>query len=194
MATADSIPSRLTVEEFHEQRQNLRCVQCRTLGSVFAAPPMDNGGIRIDCPCGKRHALGRVLFLKQNNKSRRKDYPEGESLNEVWERFENVCFCCGRSAKECAEQHVGRHRHHVCEYAKVGHQGPIVPICGLCHPVVTALQKTRALVQWSRTHVESVSDRRPGVSATRLSPDPLRAERQAPPRAVEGLPDDYADF
>jgi hypothetical protein len=186
----------MTLQEFEASKHKHPCVTCGKFGVITEVDDR-NGGLFLRCLSCKatKKAVwpNAPYYLKQNTRTTRKEYPFGETVEEVWARFDNLCFSCGRTSDECAAQRVARHRHHVAEYAKVGHQGPIVPICGLCHPVVTSLQKMRALVQWSRTHGELVSYSGAGVPASGVSPDPVRPAGQTPVGAVEGFPDDDAD-
>ena len=48
---------------------------------------------------------------------------------------------CSAPKAFLVKQGIGRQAHHVVPYAEEGHRGPIVPICTLCHPVVTDRQR-----------------------------------------------------
>ena len=132
----------LTVDEFVAQQPTLACCACGVVGHLQMVPVTTNGGVRIDCStCEKQHALGRVLFLKQTTKKTRKEYPDGESLNEVWERFANVCVVCGAPKEFLDRVGIKRERHHILEYVKHEHAGPLVSMCGPCHTNTTERQK-----------------------------------------------------
>jgi hypothetical protein len=140
-STVDFLRS-LSLDEFNESKSTFFCCCCGRRGHLVVAPVSTNGGLRVDCPdCGKQHALGRVLFLKQNNRKIRKEYPFGESLDEVWERFSNVCVVCGAPKDFLDRVGIKRERHHILEYVKHEHTGPLVSMCGPCHTNTTERQK-----------------------------------------------------
>ncbi len=192
----------MTVEEFDNLTPKAPCERCG--GTVVRQHNPNNNAQQVVCSkCNARipwRAHG-VLNLKQTSKKSRTDYPMGEDIDAVWERFDDRCLVCGITTAECLERKIGRQRQHVAEYAKEGHKGPIVPICAECHPIATALQRARdndravmrGFIQYTRTHGERVSGSGPGVSRDGVSPDPLRPERQAPVGLMERLPDDDAD-
>jgi hypothetical protein len=186
----------MTVQEFDATGKYERpCLHCRRLG--MARELNEHNQQRVVCPhCGSKTAWGS-FNLKQNGRTTRRPYPLGESLDEVWARFDDRCVLCSRTKDELAEQRVGRHRQHVAPYAAHEHQGPIVPICARCHTIGTVLQKDaeimRAFVRFSRTHAEPISDRGTGVPASRLSPDSVPPSGEAPDGGLEGFSDDDAD-
>lgn len=189
----------MTREEF-AQEEDAPCQQCGSRVALEHNP--NNNAIQVVCSnrmCSKdRLPWGRVINIKQNNKKRRADYPAGNDLDEVWARHGDVCFMCSITKEECEMQGVGRQRHHVLEYAKTGHQGPIYPICSQCHPIATNLQRIRAFIRKTiqsllNTDAEPVTGSSPEVSGSGVSPDPVRPKRQTAISLVERLPDDDAD-
>lgn len=135
----------LTLEDFRDLQNTLVCCACGVMGKLVTAHVSTNNSIRVDCSsCGKQHALGWIHWLKQSTKKTRKEYPFGESLEEVWERFENVCVVCGAPKAFLDRLGIPRHRHHILEYGGErghGHEGPLVPMCGPCHTNTTERQK-----------------------------------------------------
>lgn len=132
----------LSVEEFNACRQSLVCCVCGHTGNLQAHLVSTNGGLRVDCTdCGKQHALGRVLFLKQTTKKTRKEYGPDDSLDDVWERFDNVCVVCGAPKWFLDREGIKRDRHHILEYVVHQHAGQLVPMCGPCHTNTTERQK-----------------------------------------------------
>lgn len=132
----------LTLEDFHDLQTELVCCACGVMGKLATAHLSTNNSIRVDCSsCGKQHALGHVLFLKQTTKKTRKEYPFGESLDDVWERFDDVCVVCGAPKAFLDRLGIKRERHHILDYATHGHEGPLVPMCGPCHTNTTERQK-----------------------------------------------------
>ena len=84
-----------------------------------------------------------VTYLKQNEGKRptQPPLPDGATLDSVWEQYGNLCIVCGAPKNVLARLGIGRQAHHVLRYAQAGHKGPVVPICTLCHPVVTDRQR-----------------------------------------------------
>lgn len=132
----------MTVEQFEAQQRTLACSFCRAVGALGTTHVSTNNGIRLDCgACGKTHALGRTLFLLQSGKAKRVAYPFGKELDDVWAEFSNVCVVCGAPKDFLDGGGIRRERHHILEYAKHGHEGPLVPMCGPCHTNTTERQK-----------------------------------------------------
>lgn len=192
----------MTIEEFERLNPRPPCERCG--GAVVRERNPNNNAEQVICSkCGARVPWREhgVLNLKQNGKKSRTDYPMGEEIDAVWERFDDRCIICGITTAECQERKIGRQRQHVAEYAKEGHKGPIVPICTECHPIATALQRARdndralmrGFIQFTRTHGERPPLSGPGLSRHGVSPDSVRPERQAAVGLLEGLPDDDAD-
>jgi hypothetical protein len=183
----------MTRDEFDAQKSR----PCSFCGNPVAlAHNPNNNSIQVVCThrgaavakeCARWRTPwgGLVIHIKQNNKTRRKEYPDGESLDEVWERFGNVCVVCSAPKDALMRLGIGRQRQHVLPYAQHGHQGPLVPMCVPCHENATSRQK----LFWFWYRRESISCSSTRVSETGLSPDSVRPERQAPIGALEGLSD-----
>jgi hypothetical protein len=133
----------MTLAQFEQERTVRPCTDCGAMGVVTAHNP-NNNGLLVRCPsCGSKRPWGSLLYLKQNERRRsaRPSLPDGETLDSVWEKFGNRCFVCSAPKHFLIRLAIGRHAHHVAPYAEEGHKGPIVPICTLCHPVVTERQR-----------------------------------------------------
>lgn len=192
----------MTREEY-DKLKNRPCDRCR--GQVVIEHNQNNNAEQVVCSKCKNRLPWRefgVVNLKQNNRKPRTDYPMGEELDAVWERFDDRCLVCGITTDECRQMNVGRQRQHVSPYAKEGHKGPIVPICTNCHPIATALQKNldnqranlmRAFGQFSRTHGELTPVGRPALSQSGVSPDSMRPAPKAATGLLERLSDDDAN-
>lgn len=132
----------LTVAQFAAQQGTLACAFCQAIGTLTSTHVSTNNGLRLDCgACGKTHALGRTLFLLQSGKAKRKAYPFGKDLDDVWAEFANVCVVCGAPKDFLDREGIRRERHHILAYAAHGHEGPLVPMCGPCHANTTERQK-----------------------------------------------------
>lgn len=156
-------PRILNVAEFEQQADSLRCQQCKRAGlrTDRTEPNPNNGGVQVVCPhCGSRRPLGPVTFLKQNHRKRRDPIPGEPSVEEIWATWGGRCAVCGLPSDTLRDHGIGRQRHHAWPYAEHGHNGPLLPVCVLCHRVVTALQQNARAI----AGVEN--------AATRIPPNP----------------------
>lgn len=133
----------MTLEEFHVQQPTRPCITCGHKPVELLVHP-NNNGTYIHCSlCGLSHAwtAPQVLFLKVSDRKTRDEYPDGNTLEEVWRRYGDHCFVCGLDRAVLADLKVGQERHHSKRYAEHGHDGGlIVPVCGRCHAFVSAIQ------------------------------------------------------
>lgn len=181
-----------TVEDFEQERDHLLCRACRE-PRLVVRHIVSNNALRVECACGERMPLGRLVDLKQTTRKTRQDYPHGETLDDVWARFEDRCVVCSAPKAFLLKLGIPLQRQHVMEYAKHGHQGPLVPMCGPCHENATQRQKL-FWFWYRRVHGnESPSGSRTLVSGNGAPSDPLPAAEQDPDRQLEGLPDHHAD-
>lgn len=173
---------------------------CRGCGAPVALETDKVNPNRVQVICSnalckkRRQPWDLIYFVKCSEKKRRVPYPPDDALSEVWERNGNICWCCGASRAFLVFVGINLERHHPFEYAKTGHAGGVIPVCQPCHEVIT--QRQREVRRWNRRleqlYGESVSQRSAGVPPSRVSPDPVRAERETPVGAVEGFSDDDA--
>ena len=88
-------------------------------------------------------ALGIAIVLKAEQKPTSASPATPQRCNAryglgaIWESV----HCCAAPKKALILFGIGRQVHHVLPYAEEGHKGPLVPICTLCHPVVTERQR-----------------------------------------------------
>ena len=133
----------VTRAEFAEQQKARPCNGCGNIGVVTELNP-NNNGLLVRCSaCGSNRPWGSLLYLKQNERKRaaRPPLPDGETLNSIWDKYDNRCLMCGAPKSALAELGIGRQVHHVIPYAAEGHKGPLIPICTHCHPLVTERQR-----------------------------------------------------
>lgn len=131
----------MTLLEFEQQREIRPCTRCGVPGVVLERS-LNNNGVQVVCPaCGSRSPWGATLFLKQSDRKRRPPLPGGKTLDDVWTDYGDRCVSCGQSRDTLLHLGIGRHAHHVLPYARHGHDGPVVPLCALCHQMVNALQR-----------------------------------------------------
>ena len=115
----------MTPAEFTEQQTTRRCNGCGNIGVVTELNP-NNNGLLVKCSaCGSNRPWGSLLYLKQNERKRagRPPLPDGETLDSIWEKFDNRCVMCGAPKSALATLGIGRQVHHVIPYAAAGHGG-----------------------------------------------------------------------
>lgn len=186
----------MTVEEFLMQQADLVCRACRLRGVLRYERNYNNNALQVVCPCGSRSPLATVTNLKQNTRRQRKDYPMGESPDEVWAKWGQRCFFCTMPRELLERMGIGRSVHHVNPYSEEQqHRGPTVPLCVSCHAIANERQRLYWFIQRTLAHVdvESVPPGRLGVSRPGLPPDPVSAQEQEPAGVLEGFSDDDAD-
>jgi len=132
----------MTLAEFATERETRPCVECGSTGLSTELNP-NNNGLQVVCPsCSSRRPWGTLLYLKQNERRRtRPPLPEGESLDSIWERFDNRCVVCSAPKAFLERLGIGRQVHHVAPYAQEEHCGPLVSICTHCHETATQRQR-----------------------------------------------------
>ena len=161
----------MTVAEFQIERKNRPCRECGQ-NSVETELNPNNNGLLVHCQhCGSKTPWGKLLFLKQKEKrSARAPLPRGETLDSIWEKFGNHCVMCGAPKDALMKLGIGRQVHHVVPYTQAGHQGPLVPICTHCHPMVTDRQRIywfyqRVVLKIGATSVSTAPDDVPVASS-----------------------------
>ena len=160
----------MTLFEFDQQRSTRPCGSCGASGVTTELNP-NNNGLLVCCPhCGSKRPWGTLLYLKQNDGKRpkRPPLPEGETLDSIWEKYENRCVMCGAPKSALTTLGIGRQVHHVIPYAAEGHKGPLVPMCTHCHPVVTERQRVywfyrRVVMKVAESRIDH--DRGEGIEA-----------------------------
>jgi hypothetical protein len=111
----------------------------------------NNGATQVVCSSSAcrlaRRPWGIVVNIKKTTRKTRKPLPDGETLDSIWERFENRCVFCSAPKSFLIAAGIGRHVHHVAPYAEEGHRGPLVPLCTNCHAIANGLQRMYWFVQ-----------------------------------------------
>jgi hypothetical protein len=104
----------MTVTEFNGQQATLICSFCGHNTLTTERNP-NNNALQVICStCQSRRPIrGSITNLKQTTKKRRGEYPDGESLEEVWARYNDCCVVCGAPKDFLLRMRIGRQRHHV---------------------------------------------------------------------------------
>ena len=175
----------MTLDEFERERNARPCKACGATGLATRRNP-NNNGLQVFCPhCQTGCPWGSLLYLKQTERrSARPPLLAGETLDSIWERFGNRCVICSAPKTALASFGIGRQVHHVLPYAQYRHQGPLIPICTHCHPVVTDRQRIYWFLQ--RVVMKSLQESGPGDSDGTRPESPDRREQNVQPAENAG--------
>jgi len=136
----------VTVQEFEEQRNGLRCQHCQA-STLELERNVNNGGVRPVCAaCRSRSPLAGVQWLAQRDQKPRR--PSGiPSGPAVWEANGNHCAFCGKPRWLCDRLRIGLTAQHVTPVALGGVWGPLIPFCSRCQEMsAAALRETRSVL------------------------------------------------
>lgn len=113
------------------------CPVCKTVGDyqLFAEP--NNSGVGVRCrACSAQHPLLAygVMWIKDEKKRPPND------LAAVLRERGAYCYGCGTPYALLRALGVGMHVHHALPFSDHGDAGPKIPICGVCHYFLNAIQ------------------------------------------------------
>jgi hypothetical protein len=137
----------LTVENASELLEHFICHRCMGGGSIdtpskptlgtFCEP--NNNGTGIICRgCGLKHPLSYagVMWLPRTDKPKRSN-----DIAAVISECGNYCYGCGTDFDTLRQRRIGRHVHHTRSFAKHGEKYAKIPLCALCHELISAAQR-----------------------------------------------------
>ena len=102
-------------------------------------PAYTDGGVRLRCHAC-RLAPDPSWWIPQGNRKRRtKGAP---TITEVTKERGAFCYGCGLDESLLLQFRIRLYVHHARAYQDAGHAGPYIPLCGVCHEIVTFTQKT----------------------------------------------------
>ena len=109
-----------------------------------------NNGLRLQCgACLTIPFPSR--FLPQQAKRRQNGQP---TLAELLETSGTFCYGCGLSQAALLRARVHLQVHHARAYVDARHDGPFIPLCGVCHEAVSFAQRTlRRFIQATEADV-----------------------------------------
>lgn len=132
----------MTRAEF-DARADEPCQACGCVVVLEENP--NNGATQVVCSVAQcrlaRRPWGHIVNIKKSMRRTRKPLPNGETLDSIWGKWGDICFVCGAPKAALVQLGIGRQVHHVLPHALHGHEGPLVPICTHCHPVVNERQR-----------------------------------------------------
>jgi len=105
----------LTRDNALERLREIPCSSCGTIGDFGTYDVPANNGVALEClSCGRRNACG--------------DY----------------CYGCGRTREELARMSLVLTVHHTRPFAEHGEQYAKIPLCSVCHEIVSGGQRLMA--------------------------------------------------
>jgi len=111
---------------------------CGVKGRFRLFEVREKDGAALECSaCGLQHPFG-PHWLKYLHGTRKPTDVAG-----LMHECGDYCYVCGVSAKELASISVKMEVHHTKRFADDGAEtGQKIPVCSVCHPVVTSMQRT----------------------------------------------------
>ena len=133
----DDVVANITASNASEWLAGRSCPQCGEARlETFHVP--NNNGIGIKCGgCGKKHPLPRVMWLRQGKPKRSND------IAAVMEQRGHYCWGCGVPHEVLKKNKIGMHVHHTLPFAQHGEKREKIPLCALCHELLSAAQRDR---------------------------------------------------
>lgn len=131
----------ITVDNAHKLLAEVACPYCGQAGAFELFREPNNNGIGIACHgCGTRHPLRaqHIMWLRQGEK---KPPKRSNNLTEVIAECGAYCYGCGTDIETLRRLGVGAHVHHTRPFAEHGEQFKKIPLCALCHELLSAVQR-----------------------------------------------------
>jgi hypothetical protein len=135
----EKLAETITADNARELLAYIGCPYCdgeQTL-DLFCEP--NNNSVGIVCRgCGTKHPLNatrRIMWLRHEKQKRSND------IVAVIKECGAYCYGCGNDFETLRQRGIGRHVHHTRPFSKHGEKYPKIPMCALCHELVSAAQR-----------------------------------------------------
>lgn len=99
-----------------------------------------NNGLRLQCAACNRIPFPS-RFLPQGKKGKRRESGQ-PTLSEVIAERGAHCYGCGLPQDRLLLFRIHLQVHHARSYEEAQHEGPFIPLCGVCHHAITFAQAT----------------------------------------------------
>jgi hypothetical protein len=129
----------LTAENAHELLPHFGCHKCGLHGTLGTFVEPNNNGTGIICrECRFKHPLGYrgVQWLRRAEKPKRSN-----DIAAVIKVCGDYCYGCGTDFDVLRDRGIGRHVHHTRPFADHGEAYAKIPMCALCHELISAAQR-----------------------------------------------------
>lgn len=131
----------LTVETFPGLKDQVRCRKCGKVGQIELFQHPENNGTGMRCTaCGFNHPLSpRVWWLRSGKKQ-----PSSKGTKRLVAHLGAYCYGCGLSERVLKDLGIGfPHLHHTRPMVRYGDGVEKIPVCRLCHELLSAAQRDR---------------------------------------------------
>jgi Zinc-binding domain of primase-helicase len=122
-----------------ELLRDVACPACGSLGDYQLFDELNNNGVGLQCrACSKHHPFIKqgIMWLRTAGKRRSND------IAAVMKERGAYCYGCGTPFRVLEAHGIGMHAHHSRPFTAHGEDSPKIPLCALCHEIITALQRT----------------------------------------------------
>jgi hypothetical protein len=135
----DQLRAAITRDNALDLLREVACPECGGLGAYQLFDEPNNGGVGIQClNCERRHPFMRlrIMFLSKG------EHRLSNDIIAVMNACGFYCFCCGNTYEELRRLGVGMHVHHSRPRAEHGEAYAKIPLCAVCHELITLMQRT----------------------------------------------------
>jgi hypothetical protein len=134
-------PKAITVANAHTMLECICCPVCECYGALELFTEPNNGGTGIVCgACNTRHPFSPEIMWIPRSKEPKPKRPAIDRA-EVINRCGNHCWGCGNDLDVLRRAGVGWDAHHTRPFAKYGEDYQTIPLCKVCHELLTAAQR-----------------------------------------------------
>jgi len=130
-------------ENYRDLLRDVRCRGCFRVGAWTLEEAENGTGRRIRCAgetCPDPYLYGKSAWVRKSLAVARRP-ALGVSAADFWGEHGDYCFGCGLDGAHARTLGIARERHHTVPYATAGHEGVMIPLCGVCHAHATAQQR-----------------------------------------------------
>jgi len=143
MTDLAQIKDGLTRDNALERLREIPCSSCGTVGDFGTYDVPANNGVALQClSCGQRHPFisHGIQFLPIDPNTKRRSNDIAAVVNACGD----YCYGCGKTREELARLSLALTVHHTRPFAEHGEQYAKVPLCSLCHEIVSGGQRLMA--------------------------------------------------
>jgi hypothetical protein len=134
----EAIFKQLTADNAVSMLIRIPCPNCEEVGQFGTFRNYNNNGVGLIClACDEQHPFSsfKCTWLRQGAVKR------SNNVQQVMKERGYFCYGCGEDYEVLKAAGIGMHEHHARPFMTNGNDGPTIPLCGICHPVITAVQR-----------------------------------------------------
>ena len=137
----ERLVTELTLESFPDLKHEIQCKHCGAVGQIetFLNPSNNATGMRCTA-CSEAHPIApSVLWLRKGTKR-----VSTRGSRRLLAKLGAYCYGCGLSERVLKDVGIGfPHKHHTRPVARYGDGVVEIPVCRLCHELLSAVQRDR---------------------------------------------------